>query len=1720
MRQEGHNNNTTIITTTNNNDNNNNSKQQSHNNNNSNPDRTSTITTSTTSGVDATYNTTTTTAATVTATTISKTTACSKGGHVGLLKSSLPVTTVLLNNNTLCKNHSRNPNSTATSLFPVVTRGNNKASTQTSVHQGRTISTTSSRGQEEEEQEGAQPIIPNISNSDHLAADTVRGRLRVGKIHNHNLSNSNSSYEKPKSRATKGLHQQRGRSVSIGTTSSHTTGLRAAPTGNSSVNFLAQTKRHLLEPVSLKNPTAGIYHQESRGGCTGTQPEQCLKISLDSTVSINSTTTSSSILTPSSLKDWQVSSSLLDTQEKYPNSNNDSMHDSGDQCNVWVRHSLIRDVLNPRPVYGSMASNVSTVTVVAAAASASSSSTKNVHGSSSSSANANASTPGTPLRKTASFHNHTSSHSSLIALQKTPSFRKNSNGRSADNHATNDVHDDNSTVGTPNVSKSISNHPFFSLQQKTPSFRKSSNNTHGDDDKNSTTGTPSFSKNVSRYSSFSSQKSQSFRKNSNSFNSNDGMINGGTMANSMNDDASTSASTASSSGLTNMTTSAKWGWVKAFLMNNEAFTNAKNHESESSKNQASKEDEVNKVPVWRNQLKSKAATVLPETSSTKSPEVPHSSRIKTPAVISLKIIDLESEFHGQTVDIPISMIPGCQESSDSSSEGYNKSIFGDVIVMANSWPDFTSLPEKKCRQLAQSVTPAATPVSKWSVYGVQPQSRADENRQDGDNEMNANGSKIPSDLIHLTHLHEPAVVYCLRSRYAMNEIYTATGPILLALNPFKEVKNIYGDELMRRYCERGQGFMNGTLTKNKNGQDGSLPPHVYAVADNAYRAMMRALEDVSGDIELDSTSDQSILVSGESGAGKTVTTKIIMKYLAALSKRSNSKRAEKKHVQNRWGSRPPNYSSPSLQDMASSSPSNNTRGSNIEQQVLESNPILESFGNARTIRNDNSSRFGKFIEIKFTSSGKLVGASVDSYLLEKVRLINQAEGERNYHIFYELLSGASGAERKELLLGRYNPQDFNMTTSPSETYKRRDGVRDDTTFAALRKAMVTMGFDSSDQNDIFRIVSSLLHLSNITFTEDSSGCKLDSANPSLNPALQLLGVTSEALEQALCCVNIEAGGEKVVKKLFLDQSIKAKEALIKATYGALFTYLVQRINSCINGEDKQNQSDDDSQHPPAAAFIGVLDIFGFESFGKNSFEQLCINYCNESLQQQFNKFVFKLEQAEYEREGIQWDFISFPDNQYVLDLIDKKRTGVLNILDEQSFLTQCTDQSFAQLLYQKCGGGRSGKGSAFSANSRQMAHGIFSIHHYAGPVEYDTFGFLEKNKDELPKEIDDLLHSSENNFLRSLANVMSDSKSMDESSSNRLMFKQNSLKRITVGGQFSSQLQLLRKRIDATSPHYIRCLKPNDRLEPDNFDSAVIADQLRCAGILEAVRVSRVGYPQRYLHERFVQRYQVLALKELQLRRKDATSTFSTPVGFGFHGGFVPKNHKQTVTGRKSHTTVLSPQKSLSSEQECKILIAALTKQLLMAKEKNTTFNVDENIPPQNNTWVSPGKLKKSSKWSTPSPSPSYTPIISKKKQELDLMEIGIQMGKTKVFLRQHAFEALELMRGRIKSAAATILNSVFRMYLHRKRYVIMRNEYRARVAQRSRMIQEGGVVTESFFKETSNVSFDADDRFDFRQMQISIHREEDYRNSRDFKWVMVDNRWVRNEEMEKYGNE
>lgn len=677
-------------------------------------------------------------------------------------------------------------------------------------------------------------------------------------------------------------------------------------------------------------------------------------------------------------------------------------------------------------------------------------------------------------------------------------------------------------------------------------------------------------------------------------------------------------------------------------------------------------------------------------------------------------------------------------------------------------------------------------------------------------------SPPPEDLTALEQLHEPAVVSCLQERYNLNHIYTYTGKILLAMNPFRPITSLYGEHVMQKYYDSANSVERPE-------------PHAYAISQEAYRQMLRS-------VQISTPANQSILVSGESGAGKTVTTKIIMEYLATLSQRSGG--------------------------------TSNKVDDGIEAQVLESNPILESFGNARTMRNDNSSRFGKFIDIKFCQQGVLLSASIQTYLLEKVRLVSQAPGERNYHIFYELLAGLPQRERKDLCIANVSIKDFRMT-SMSGTYDRRDGVDDRETFRGLRHAMDTVGFSKDEQIDLFRVACAILHASNLTFIESGhDGSEIDRSNTSLKSVIKLLGVDVDVLNGALTSCAIKAQHETVYKNLTMRQAEKAVDALIKVTYNALFEYIVRRINHCINIE-----KDSGTQ---LRASIGVLDIFGFESFEANSFEQLCINFCNEALQQQFNRFVFKLEQQEYEREGIEWSFISFPDNQDVLDLIENRSDGILSILDEQSRLQRCTDKSFALTLYEKCN-----DHPRFEASYIHRADLSFGIYHYAGLVQYDTAGFIEKNNDELPKETTELLLESSNQLVRSLGEILREKaeQSVEKPSrratpSKNLLRSKSSILREGVGIQFANQLRMLREKIQATDPHYIRCLKPNDDLVPGKFCHLVIEDQLRCAGVLEAIRVSRIGFPHRYKHNHFVKRYELLARGALQRVHRSGGTSF------------------------------------------------------------------------------------------------------------------------------------------------------------------------------------------------------------------------------------------------------
>ena len=644
------------------------------------------------------------------------------------------------------------------------------------------------------------------------------------------------------------------------------------------------------------------------------------------------------------------------------------------------------------------------------------------------------------------------------------------------------------------------------------------------------------------------------------------------------------------------------------------------------------------------------------------------------------------------------------------------------------------------------------------------------------------------DLTQLVHLHEPAILSGLQDRFQRNVIYTYTGSILLAVNPYRRLE-LYDDDQLERYKE----------------SRGPLPPHVFGIAAKSYRDLLNTSNQWKA-----GPSSQSILVSGESGAGKTETSKIIMQYLADVGSPSGYGRQSE-------------------------------CATGVAMKVLETNPLLESFGNARTLRNDNSSRFGKFIKLHFTPSGLLSGATLQTYLLEKVRIVSQSKNERSYHIFYEMCAGASRKERDAWHLLPANEYEY---LKQSGCYERKDGVEDANLFDRTVDAMRAIGFRTAERQNIFKILSGLLHIGNLVFETTANDVQLASfCHPSQQSAATLLQIDPDNMAQKLSSRRIRAGGEYLVVHLTCEQATHARDALSKALYGYIFAWLVEKINSHLKGTAPVDTSGE---------FIGILDIFGFEIFPQNSFEQLCINYANETLQQQFNTFVFKMEQQAYEAEGIEWEKIEYPDNQDVLDLLSQRHIGIFSLIDEESLIPKGTDMSFVSKLYQKWS-----SHDRFQASRIQQATGSFVIRHYAGPVIYASNGFLEKNKDQLHAEVVELIKSSGNELIQVFCQQLGEPTTP--------LRRGTSIAKASVGTQFKLQLKNLLDTIDQTSPHYIRCLKPNDKSSPDEFVRDRVGLQLKCSGVIEAIRVARTCYSVRMPHDEFTFRFSILVEKKKTL---------------------------------------------------------------------------------------------------------------------------------------------------------------------------------------------------------------------------------------------------------------
>jgi myosin-5 len=836
----------------------------------------------------------------------------------------------------------------------------------------------------------------------------------------------------------------------------------------------------------------------------------------------------------------------------------------------------------------------------------------------------------------------------------------------------------------------------------------------------------------------------------------------------------------------------------------------------------------------------------------------------------------------------------------------------------------------------------------------------------------------PADLVTLEHFNEPTVVDCLRRRFDNGDVYTATGPVLLAVNPFCHVSNLYGDEVMERYWE-----------KVEKASAEPLPPHVYGIADRSFRSMMRGIElefGRSGSRNF----DQCILVSGESGSGKTVTAKYIMKYLAALSRRAAQHGAGgpslPRAYQQAKTSRPcgravQRHSSSDLDhatvlrdssvapvgsttDATCASPSDpqakpTSAPAGIEAKVLQSNPILESFGNARTVRNDNSSRFGKYIEMQFARTGRLMGTKIETYLLEKVRVVAQSPGERNYHIFYELLSGGLPVEELEALHldTSARPKDFKVLSGGTDD--RRDGVQDRDTFRHLHQALKLMGVSTMERAESYSIVAGILHASNLTFLEAANdGSTLDLSNRHLRPVCELFGTTITDLEAALCCANITVRGSVYKKNLSVRNAEKALEACLMATYGALFAHLVQLVNDTISSQPSLDSTVRENTNPIAT--IGVLDIFGFESFTTNSFEQLCINFCNEVLQQQFNMVMLKNEQALYVNEGINWSLIKFPQNQDVLDLLTDRTSGLLAVLDDMSRTPGATDNAFAAEISKRCE-----ENPRFVSGIKKNGTMTFVVRHYAGAVEYSVSGFIEKNRNDLPRETAELMFKSKKALFQALGSILSRAGSPNGNSPNEQEGGKPSGGRPTVGSHFRDQVWDLRKKIDGTAPHYVRCIKPNATLIRGWFDEDMVAHQLRCGGVLQAVSVTKAGFTLHYSHNDFVERYGVLAQK-----------------------------------ARRTPHELRFPSKQNGRGVECEALVDTLLK--ILETQSDRVENKME----------------------------SHKERI-------------IQFGRSKVLLKHQAFESLELMIMEMRGRCATLIHSWIRRCLCQVAFASVRQSFR-----------------------------------------------------------------------------
>ncbi|XP_072461565.1 unconventional myosin-X [Notamacropus eugenii] len=633
--------------------------------------------------------------------------------------------------------------------------------------------------------------------------------------------------------------------------------------------------------------------------------------------------------------------------------------------------------------------------------------------------------------------------------------------------------------------------------------------------------------------------------------------------------------------------------------------------------------------------------------------------------------------------------------------------------------------------------------------------------------MHPSNEEGVENMATLIDLHEGSILHNLFQRYQKTQIYTYIGSIVASVNPYKTIPGLYDQSTMEHYSRHHMG---------------EISPHIFAVANECYRCLWKRHD------------NQCVLISGESGAGKTESTKLILKFLSAISQHSLELSIKEKTAC-------------------------------VEQAILESSPIMEAFGNAKTVYNNNSSRFGKFIQLNICEKGNIQGGRIVDYLLEKNRVVRQNPGERNYHIFYALLEGLGNEEKEE----------FYLSVPENYHYLNQSGcvadatINDKESFKDVITAMEVMQFSKEEVREILRLLAGILHLGNIEFI--TAGGAQVSFKTALGRSAELLGLDSTQLTDALTQRSMILRGEEILTPLNIQQAADSRDSMAMALYSQCFAWIIKKINSRIKGKDDFKS-------------IGILDIFGFENFEVNHFEQFSINYANEKLQEYFNKHIFSLEQLEYSREGLVWEDIDWIDNGECLDLIEKK-LGLLALINEESHFPQATDTTLLEKLHAQHAHNH------FYVKPR-VAVNNFGVKHYAGEVQYDVRGILEKNRDTFRDDLLNLLRESRLDFIYDLFEHVS-------SRNNQETLKCGSKhKRPTVSSQFKDSLHSLMATLSTSNPFFVRCIKPNMQKMPDQFDQALVLNQLKYSGMLETVRIRKAGFPIRRPFQDFCKRYKVL----------------------------------------------------------------------------------------------------------------------------------------------------------------------------------------------------------------------------------------------------------------------